>query len=328
MNSIVDVAKAAGVSVSTVSRVFSSKAHFKRETRDRILKVARKLDYSPRKWNRQTKTAIAVIIEGRRGTLCRDTYDKEMLVAVSSGLTKHDAFFECIPLSEMDLVRSGAFQGAITILHSEVAPEFFNGLSGRLPIMHVNHAEYGGASVNSDDEQGLFQAMEHLAAYGHRRVGILTRGQPDRLDITQGRRLQGYLQAVKHFGLEADESLVVRHQHQVAQIIEPLAQCLKAKPSAIIDTYGEDTGAPLMHALHLLDKRVPEDLSVITYENPTVAPFLIPPHTTIAQDMERIGELAVQKLMAWIAGKKPDAQRVDVPCRLIKRWSVKNLKGL
>jgi LacI family transcriptional regulator len=305
-----------------VSHVFNRRPHIRPGTRERVLEAARKLSYEPRPRPNTEKPNVALLLPGQGDVASIGSYETRLIMAISQQLSRLGFLFEAIPAGEADLLSKDWFQGAIALFSSDDVHAKIQPLYERMPVLTINRPGAPGHTVYSDDDTALGDAVKLLADRGHRRIGLF--GRPFAQSRSAQRRLHGYLQALAACGLERDDRLIkdcARSSLPWIDVIEPL---IEADPSALI-VLGEDMALPVMHALWALGKRVPDDMSVISYESPTVSCVMTPPHTTIAQDMERIAEEAVRGMEQLVRGGRAEPYRVSVPCTIVERESVRDL---
>lgn len=312
--SIFDVARAAGVSIGTVSRVFNDKPDVAEATRALVLETAKRVDYRPRVSRRRVTVGL-IIDDMERANQVGFVSD-----AVST-LTKHmalrGALLEIISLRDLDVLYRNYVRGAIVILLSPDSGPLAN--IRNLPLLFINNQVEGPrhSSVASDHAQGARLAVRHLLQLGHRRIGFLE----VRSDLWGSReRLRGYREAFAAAGLKPPAGLVrFCEQGPAYGALVPL---LAEKPTALL-VCGEDLSLEVNRLLlHELDVRIPRDLSVVTFETPLVSELLSPPQTTVCQPWEDMGRLAVDHILDLIKGRR-DPVRLLLPNRLIERRSTR-----
>lgn len=178
----------------------------------------------------------------------------------------------------------------------------------------------GPATVDSDNTPGARSAVEHLLSLGHRRIALLG-GRPD---LRSARlREEGYVQALRAAGLEPDPSLMrVGGYHPTlteAPARELLGRPAGERPTAIFA--GNDLSAiRVLEIAAELGLRVPEDLSVVGYDNLPEAASSAPPLTTVAQPLREMGATALRILLGLLAGE-PVERHVRFPTELVVRAS-------
>jgi LacI family transcriptional regulator len=199
-------------------------------------------------------------------------------------------------------------------------PGLFESLSrGRFPVAMVD-SPLGNVAlpcVASDDYGGARSVMKHLADLGHRRVAFAAG-----LEGLQSsrERLRAYHEAVAVLGLVRDPALVVKGDFTPAggraAALELLA--LKKRPTAIFAA-NDLCAFGVMSALQEQGLKIPDDMSVVGFDDVPAASHVHPALTTVRQPMEAIGQAAVSTLLAQIAGVAPHSARVILPTELIVR---------
>lgn len=317
--SIQELAKRARVSVATVSRVFNNRPYVKKEVRERILKLAREINYMPRFTAR--KDVVAVVVDGLAG-ISLGGYEAAMIAAMTRQLSLHDLHFQIIPASELEFAREKFIQGAVAIVTSEQSIARVQQVSG-FPVVST-HIIKGIPTVCSDHRQGAFIATQHLIARNHKRIGLIVHSlESDDPGSSSPLRVAGYCDALKKAKIPYDRVLVQPTDKQSA--FEAAAKILHAKPTAMI-VCGEGMSAPISYTLHLLGASIPSQVSLITYEQPGVSQYHLPPHTTIEQDFDGVAQAAVEQLMRVIEGTgSTQSGPVMIANRLIERESVETI---
>ena len=173
------------------------------------------------------------------------------------------------------------------------------------------------STVHSDDEEGIRSALDYLVDRGHRRIGLFCAAS-----LSGDDRLKPFL-AYRRFGTEVElhvEPLEFHHKSTVSCRMEAM---LEHKVTAILVS-GERYGMEAYGALARLGKRIPEDVSVIGWENPGFSEHQIPPMTSLEQDFRGIASAAFDMLEKKIRGEQTG--NVFIPYKFHIRGSVRNLK--
>ena len=202
------------------------------------------------------------------------------------------------------------------------SPWFFD--RGKVPIVVINEQNPGETLhfVTVDDVQGARLAVEHLLALGHRRIGYV--GVTNRPKSNQY-RLKGYQDALEAAGIASDLTLIFTcdniedHVKRGEASLEPL---LAAGATAVF-CYNDTTAIGLLAACYKRGFSVPENLSVIGFDDIDMAAYTIPPLTTIRQPRFRLGQRAMQMMLALLDGQKPENQ--IIPGELVVRQTTARL---
>jgi LacI family transcriptional regulator, repressor for deo operon, udp, cdd, tsx, nupC, and nupG len=305
-----DVAARAGVSEATVSRVINGKPGVSPAKRDLVLGVLAELGYEPPglrdtarvglvglivpELNNPIFPAYAQSIEAR---LLTRGYVSVLCCAGRTGATEDDY----IP----NLIEHGV-AGIIVVsgrhADTEGDHELYRQLVRRgTPLVFVNGAVEGldVPSVSCDEERAAAIAVEHLAQLGHRRVGFLT-GPTVYVPVI--RRLAGFRNAIAEFGLDPGDELVASSIFTVAGGRVGAQRLLDAGATAIVAA-SDLMALGAVRAVREAKRRVPDDVSVVGYDDTELMAFTDPPLTTVRQPVDTISEHCVELLLAQIAGQ-------------------------
>jgi len=309
--SIKDIARAAGVSHSTVSRALGDSTLVRAETRARIQRLASDMGYSPDAQARslvmgRTRT-IGVVV-----TTIADPFIGEIVQAVES--TAHDHGFTVILVSSnaepdreiraVEMLWSKRVDGVI-VTSSRIGALYHDYLERLgVPVVLINNrSRHGGLytfAVNVDNRHGGCLATDHLIRLGHRRIGYLT-GPADHSDDQD--RLAGYRQALAEAGIPFDPVLVVPGTGRAdgGERALPVLRALQEPPTAVF-CYNDVTAIGLMHAARQAGLSVPENLAVVGFDDIPFALYIYPPLTTIAQPKLEMGRRAVEMMLGLVSG--------------------------
>ena len=317
-----DVAEAAGVDTSIVSRILSGDGTLtvRPETRRRVLEAASRLAYRPNTAARALKTrktmaigmivpeltnvAYATIAMGADERASRAGY--ALLVATGSVRDRLDAI-------------DGRIDGLLVgIATSETIR--MGDLGGPLPTVLVNrHELLGLPSVTVDDEAGSALGTEHLLSLGHRQVGHVA--GPQNSD-TGRRRLLGYERALRSAGIEPGADWVAEASYDEAGGELAASRLLRAvpRPTALF-VANIRAAIGTLAAIRRLGLSVPHDVSLVGFHDAPVAMYLDPELTTVKMPLREMGSAAVESLLALLDGRRVEDVRVSAPPELLVRAS-------
>jgi DNA-binding LacI/PurR family transcriptional regulator len=331
--SIKDIAKAASVSHSTVSRALSDSPLVKAETRSRIQSLAREMGYSPDAWARslvmrQTRTVgvvvttladpfIAEVVQGIESTAYQHGYT---VILASSGSEPERE------LAAVEMLRSKRVDGVI-VTSSRVGALYQKHLEriGVPVVLLNNHSEQSGRytfSVTVDNQHGGHLATQHLIELGHRRIAFVS--GPAGTSSSDG-RWTGYRQALTEAGIPPELGLVVSGTGRTEAGEQAFYTLMAlAEPPTAVFCYNDVTAIGLLHAARETGLSVPQDLSLVGFDDIPFASFMYPSLTTIAQPKFEMGEQAMQMALALMATKSVSGAEVSdivVKGQLIVRGS-------
>lgn len=301
--SIKDIAKAAGVSHSTVSRALADSPLIAARTRARIHRIAQKRGYAPNAIARSLVTrqtrAIGVVVTSIADPFIADVVRGIERVALEQGYrvflgTSHD-----VPSREVSLVkalREWNVDGVI-VASSRMGGQYQPLLEALgAPIVLINHqSATGGHSIHSvavDDVLGGELATQHLIERGHRAIAYLG-GPADRLSNRE--RFKGYRRALAQAKIPFNAALTLPGNGHI-ESGEPVTQLLDLKPTAIF-CYNDMTALGTLHALRKCGMTVPRDVSLVGYDDIALAAYTNPPLTTVRQPKDELGSQAMHMLL-------------------------------
>jgi len=308
--SIKDVAKAAGVSHSTVSRALADNPLIAQATRARVQRIAKKMGYAPNAIARGLVTrrthAIGVIV-----TSIADPFVSEVVRGIeeTAGDHQYRVFLGTShndPAREVNLVkamREWRVDGVI-VASSRVGALYKPMLKAiGAPIVVINN-EHAGSYIHSvavDDVQGAELATRHLIEQGHRVIGHIS--GPAGYSSSDN-RLAGYRRALTKARIPFDASRVIPGNGR-ADGGEQVTQLFARSPvPTAIFCYNDMTAIGALAALKRRGLRVPDDISLIGFDDIPFAAYVDPPLTTIHQPKDEMGRLATGMLLDLLSGKK------------------------
>jgi len=319
-----DVARLAGVSHQTVSRVLNEHPNVRPLTRDKVLAAIRELAYRP-------NAAARTLVTRRTHTLGVITADT-MLYGPTSMLygferAAHDAYFVSVAslpaldrrsmLDAVDRFLGQGIEGIIVIATYDAAVAALAHVPAEVPLVAVGCGTRASVtSVAIDNTAGAASATRYLLGLGHRTVYHVA-GPLVALDAKE--RVEGWRQALRE--ADAPEPGVLAGDWSASSGYE-LGDQLAAEPGLNAIFCANDTMAlGVMRALAEGGLRVPEDVSIVGFDDVPEAGFYRPPLTTVRQDFGEVGRLALRTLVDRMSGAIPAGLRVRVAPELVVRAS-------
>ena len=325
------VAKASGVSPSTVSRILNGTAVVSQEKREAIDRAIAELGFIPNPIARGLAGgrtfSIGVVTQALDspfyGVALRGI--EEVLTPLGysplfvSGEWNEKEEARCI-----EVLRSRMVDGMI-ILTGRLSDDALRQLSATLPVVVTgrNLNAPGLFSLNFNDFEGARLATHHLLALGHRQIAFIA-GDPMHPDADE--RLRGYRSALKAAGVRYNAALVLPgkyHEESGLLAVERLID--SREPFTAIFAANDQMAFGAALALHRRGLRVPDDISLVGFDDLAGASHATPPLTTIHQAAHELGRLAATSLLQMLAGKTPK-EALPEP-RLIVRGSTHSLSG-
>jgi LacI family repressor for deo operon, udp, cdd, tsx, nupC, and nupG len=320
-----DVARAAGVSVGTVSRALRGQPGVSEQTRERIQRIASRLSYviSPdaSALARRSTQRVGVVVPyintwffstmlaGIEGVLRRA--DLDVLIYHVEGLADRQRFFEQLPARrKVDAV----IVVALPVTEAQVQ---------RLGLMGVHVVVAGGRlgsypHVRIDDVEVGRRAVEHLAGLGHRRIAMIRSRDPEGVTWRPDEeRTEGYRQALGAAGLVPCDELLITEQWGVHGGRQAIARLLALpEPPSAVFAYSDEMAFGVLHALRRHGVDVPAQMSVIGVDDHPMADL----HelTTVGQDVQAQGAAAARITLDLLRGR-PSHTAAEHPTRLVLR---------
>lgn len=323
---LADVASAVGVSVATVSKVLNDHADVAPGTRRRVQQQLRDSSYRVT-GNGRRRPRLEGTIEVDFPSL-ENPYVVSVLdgiidaaraehLDVTIGAQVHDTAAAVEPQA---LRRSGRI-GAIFVTVDATAPPVASLIQDGFPTVVIDPVRNAGScvSIGATNFTGGLVATEHLLGLGHRRIAHAA--GPRSVDCSQA-RLAGYLSALSAAGLRADDDLIVDSPFTYAGGRASGAQLLDLpdRPSAVFAA-GDEIALGIMEEARRRAIRVPEDLSIVGFDNTYLASRSAPLLTTVAQPLVEMGRLAVRSLSQLINGNFQGTSHLELATRLVVRES-------
>lgn len=332
---IVDVAAEAGVSYATVSRVINNKDHVSPEKRERVLRAMARLGYVVNMQARSlaggesrvigllvdylSSSYMGEILRGIDGALDAENYDL-MLYTTHRRKTKESAYVTKLTRRLVD--------GLLLILPRNATAYLDTLRLRQFPHVLIDYLSDGQnvPSVSTTNFRGAYDATMYLLSAGHRRVGFIT----GTMEFGCAReRLEGYKAALQEYDLPFDPQLVCEGnflQPQGYQCAQNLLS-LPELPTAIFSS-NDMMAFGVMEAAREKGLRLPEDLSIIGFDDIPQASHVHPQLTTVRQPLEEMGQRAAQLLLHYIAHPKGEIVRIELPTELIIRESCQSPRAL
>jgi LacI family transcriptional regulator, repressor for deo operon, udp, cdd, tsx, nupC, and nupG len=325
-----EVAKRAGVSTATVSRVLSNKAPVAPATRKKVLAAVERLGYAPNAWGKNlrmqrtrkllvtvpdiSRPMFSLILQGIEDSANREGY------AVLLGDTHYDLGRE---EQYADMLQQKEADGLIFLgrkLSNRVAAIVKKHRDKIAPVVNVLgfRPQLGIPSVQIDNAAAGAEAMDHLHRLGHRSFGIVT--GPD-LSFVSAERLAGALAWAKKQRLERHVTVVSGDFSVDSGVVGGERLLGRKDPPTAIFCLNDEMAMGVLHTARRHKLRVPEDVSVVGVDDIRYARYFDPPLTTVAQPMRDMGVHAVRVLIDILRDEHKPPESVRLPHTLVVRAS-------
>jgi DNA-binding LacI/PurR family transcriptional regulator len=318
-----DVARLAGVSHQTVSRVINGSPSIKPETRERVLQAIERLGYRP-------NIAARALVRGRSGMIGIIGTARTFFGPTSIHRSVEDAareagyFATSVSLSDVTrralsdatehLMRVGV-EGIVMIAGHDEALEVVRMQPARVPFVVVE-GDLSKASLTVGVEQvrGARMATEHLLSLGHREI-VHVSGP---LNWAEARaRVEGWRLAMSESGLRPAEP--VRGDWSSESGYTAGERICEMRGATAVFAANDQMAIGVLRALHECGRRVPDDISVVGFDDVPEAAYLIPPLTTIQQDFDAVGRRAIEVVTQAIKGTELQPSPLVIPKLVVRK---------
>jgi LacI family transcriptional regulator len=296
------IAKLAGISRSTVSRVLNNHPNVNAQTRERVLQVIAETGFRPdpiaRSLSSRRADIIGLVIPVTIRSLFEDPFFPRLMQGISQGCNNHDytlsLFLLHTPEEEEKLYprisRRQLLDGVIVTATRNRDPLIPQLLANRVPfVLHGRHEDPRASFVEVDNVTGAHTAVTHLVRLGRRRIGLIT-GPSGSLAAEDRKR--GYLNALLERRVPVDEDLIIHGDFTENSSYEAMQRLLPHEPDAVF-VASDSMALGALRALRNAGKRVPEEVAVVGFDDMPQAATANPPLTTVRQPIQRAGALAV-----------------------------------
>jgi LacI family transcriptional regulator len=324
-----EVAELAGVSIATVSRVVNGREDVSPETRELVQRVVRERGYTANR-NARGLSAGKTGLIGATVPMLHHAYFSYILAGAAEGLYEQDMRLVLSPtmhehhreVSLLERLMHGTTDGAVIILPEESSDELEQLLNHGYrfvvidPLLPLNERI---PAVSAAHAAGADQAMKHLLSLGHRRIAAIT--GPRGWKATDDRR-RGYYAALAAAGIMPDPELEVESNFEIGGGAVAAEQLLAlGEPPTAIFCFNDNMAVGAMQTARARGVGIPEDLSIVGFDDLEEAEIVTPALTTIRQPLAEMGRIAVSLLMRLLDNQRLEALHVELGTRLVVRDS-------
>jgi LacI family transcriptional regulator len=328
-----DVAISVGVSVNTVSQALSNKPGVNKKTRDLIIETAGKMGYEYENGTRSTLSAsktgtvgliitdnanpfFAHVVRGVQNTLWQSKYTL-ILCNTNEDYSRERGAIETLLEKEVDGIIMTPTQSQdqdVSILMSTKVP---------FVLMGRHFSNYKVPNVFFDDRQGAYKAVDHLIRLGHSRILFIN--APKYISSAED-RYEGYLASFADNGIQPDPSIVrICEPSMEAAYNEMKSIFLEKLDFSAVFTFSDLMMLGVIKMFQEMGIRVPEDYSLVGFDDIDFVSLLTPALTTVCSDKYKLGVKSAAMLLSIIHGDQLLDETVIIPTKLIVRGSTKKL---
>ncbi|WP_238948017.1 LacI family DNA-binding transcriptional regulator [Clostridium sp. YIM B02569] len=328
---IKDIAKLANVSHTTVSRALNNSPYINEETKVKIIALAKELNYVP---NYSAKSLVLLksyvigvffssISEGTS-----DTFFHEIIRGVNNVIDKeYNLVVRGIDDYQYShLIDNRNFDGIIVVSQSKNDDEFIQTiLEKNIPTVVINRyiENEGLVNIMSDDTKGVYDAVTYFIENDHRKIALLQGNKEFESTVY---RKRGYIRALEDNNIPINEEYILSGRYDLKSGYENMKKLLKLEsvPTAVFCA-NDDIGVGAMKAIFEAGLKVPEDISIIGFDDSNFCNYVTPPLTSVRKDSLAMSEYGGRNLLNLIKNKEVDKEKVYIQSQLVVRKSVKKL---
>lgn len=324
---LADVAKAAGVSLATASKALNGQFDVAQATRERVEQASKQIGYVSEPARRRANTpTIEFLVDKLASPFAMEILRGLTLAAEGTGIDVVVGRFRPHgPGNDAEIIEKLANSermGAI-ILTAHLSPDTYSAIEQTgLPVVFVDPLRVDNSaivSVGSTNWIGGRTATEHLISLGHRELAMIA-GPTESMSAMA--RVDGFRSAANAAGISVKPEFIRHALFDFNESLEIATQILGApEPPTAIFASSELQALGVLEAARKLGLRVPEDLSVVGYDDTSVALWSHPPLTTINQPLQEIGKVCLRTIQQLHAGEKLDSHHIELATRLMVRES-------
>src|SRR5256886_271892 len=325
---IKQVAKKARVSTATVSRIINGSSAVRPKTAQRVRQAIRALNYYP-------NTHARTLVSGRSrilGLIISDISNPFFpeLVKGFEDVALQNNYEVILTNTNYDSTRMASCvqrmlerkAEGVAIMTSEMNRQLIDELSRRgVPIVFLDVGSVRNriSNICVDYAQGIHEAVDHLCALGHRRIGFIS--GPLSLKSARTRR-SSFLECLKQYDLAKEDTLIVEGNHKIdgGELAMYRLLQLKRAPTAVL-TSNDLTAFGALRAIHHARLRVPEDVSIVGFDDIELSQFAQPPLTTIRLARTELGRIAFEALFRFLRGDSQKCAEFRIETHLVVRSS-------
>ena len=313
MVTIKDVARLAGVSHTTVSLALRNSPSITEETKKKVLAASKQLNYHPNHLARSLVSGKTYVI-GVVANFFSSTFEMEILKGIEQSIRSTETEYVInlfATLSKNDQVLTdiclGKHADGVILLSISPSPEvvrLYN--ENKCPMIVIDEQAEGAIEITMDNYHGAYMAAEHLINSGRRNLAlVLGDSTRDELGLSQKERKEGFLQAIKDHDLKFNSHNVFYiedYYFEEGQIVFKRMQRYGTDIDGIFCAAGDIVASGIMQEAKTMHVRIPEDLSIIGYDDIFSSSLVDPPLTSIRQPLFQIGKNGYARMVRLLEG--------------------------
>lgn len=327
MITIQDVAKAAGVSVATVSRVLNNHPSVSEKTREKVQRTIDQLNYQPNLLGRNLRRSETKMILVLLQNIANPFYSK--IVKGMEDVGYKNGYHIMICNTDSDPIKENAYLkllknrlvDGVVFMAPVISDEELTEISKNYCVVQCcEYKEFAGvSSVSIDNEAAAYKATQHLISQGHRRIGLINGNSGI---ISESQREKGYKRALQEAGIEIDSQLIMydSYGYRGGQRAAKYFLSIDKRPTAIF-AVSDIIAIGAIKEIKEKGLSVPKDMAVVGFDDTGIASMYDPPLTTVAQPRYDLGRVTMEIMLERIRNNEAESKRVFLEHSLIIRES-------
>ncbi|MBO8161686.1 MAG: LacI family DNA-binding transcriptional regulator [Thermosipho sp. (in: Bacteria)] len=335
MATIKDIAKKAGVSISTVSYALNNSPKISQKTKEKIWKIANELNYQPNTFARSLKgkkrNLIGLVVHEIRGPYYQELVRGIQDVAVMYG---YNLIIFCElenkEAASVDLLNNKIVDGAL-LLSSHITREHIEMLSKRdipLVLMDRKIKMPKVSSVIINNQKGGKIVARHLYELGHRRIGYMHGALDSMEDKT---RFKGFKNELKNKGINIDKRDILNGNFTEESGYKAMKNYLEKNGNNIATAFfcaNDEMAIGAISAIKEFGLNVPQDISIVGFDNILLSTYITPKLTTIKRPVYDLGKFAAYQLLNMLDGKSSEEVSIELDVELVIRESTEKPRNV
>jgi len=335
MVTIYDIAKKTGFSVTTVSKVLNNYPDVSEKTKKIILNAVEEMGYLPNA-NARTLTTkkswtIGVVFVESLGIGIKHPFFNAVIESFKQSVDQegYDILFVSRNIgnqqkSYLEHFLYRGVDGVVVICSDYLEKQVQELMKSQIPTVVIDLQSHYSSVIYSDNLDGSRKAVEYLYSLGHRKIAHIAGHSST---FTGDQRLIGYKQTMFSLGLDVPEEFIIHAEHfsrESGYLAMKQFLQLNERPTAIFAA-GDNIAIGAIQAINDQGYSVPNDFSIIGFDDIEIAQYINPPLTTIKQDTDLIGKEAANSIIKQIDQKEKIVETVVVPIKLIERGTCREI---
>jgi len=331
---IKDVAKKANVSIATVSRILNNQPGYSEKTKVKVLQVIEELGYQPNAVargliNKRTHT-IGVLFPSLSGF-----FSSELLSGIeqiahtneSSVIACHTASNGFKTMKYLQMLNEKRIDGLIftSEILKEDYYEYIKKMDIPVVLLATESYAYSLPYVKVNDYHATYSAVQYLIKQGHTKIGMISGNRHD--PIAGKPRIEGFKQAIENYQLQANaENILYGKGFRFQDGKESFRRLIQQSPDiTALFCSSDEIAIGCISAASEMGIKIPDQLSIIGYDNIQIAEMSVPPLTTVAQPLQEMGETATKLLFKILESQEVVDSKIIMPHQIIERGTVKSI---